>query len=84
MTKAFIDTDIFYNILSKNRARRESTYLLLEEYEDYRFYTSLTVVNELPCISTAKYYRERGIAKGPPTLKKLVAKRGYPRNHGQG
>ncbi len=46
MNKAFIDTNVFYNILFEtsltNKARK-----LLEEHEENKFYTSLTVINEL-------------------------------------
>ncbi len=77
MSKIFIDTNILYNILFKtkltDRARK-----LLEEFEDRSFYTGLIVVNELLYISTAKYYRQRGTAKGPLSLRKIIAKQGYP------
>ena len=77
MSVIFIDTNVFYNVLFKtqltNRSRK-----LLEDFEDWEFNTSLTVVNELLYVSIAKYYRSRGIAKGPLSLRKLVAAKGYP------
>ena len=77
MSKIFIDTNVFYNILFKtqltDRARK-----LLEELEGRSFYTSLIVVNELLYISAAKYYRQRGLARGPLSLRKIIAKQGYP------
>ena len=79
MNKAFIDTNIFYNILFETSltptARR-----LLEENEDSILYTSLTVVNELLYIATRRYYQSTGLARGAWSLKKLVAKRGYPQH----
>jgi predicted nucleic acid-binding protein len=74
----FIDTSIFYNILFKTsltqKARR-----LLEDYEDRKFYTSPTVVNELLYITTRKYYQATGEARGPYSLRRLIASKGYPK-----
>ena len=77
MNKVFIDTNIFYNILFEtsltSNARR-----LLEEYEENKFYTSLTVVNELLYISTRKYYQNLREPKGPYSLRKIITSKGYP------
>ncbi len=53
MNKVFIDTNIFYNILFETSLTRKAR-KLLEDYEENKFYTSLTVVNELLYISTRK------------------------------
>ena len=77
MTKVFIDTNIFYNILfetSLTQAARK----LLEDYEESKFHTSLTVVNELLYISTRKYYQTTGEVSGPYSLRRLIANKGYP------
>ncbi len=78
MRKLFVDTNIFYNILFRTEltsiARR-----ILEENSDAMFYTSMIVVNELLYISTAKYFRDRGIAKGGFSLRKALSRYGYPR-----
>jgi len=46
VSSAFIDTNIFYNILFETSLTQMAR-KLLEEFEDRKFYTSLTVVNEL-------------------------------------
>ena len=77
MNKVFIDTNIFYNILFEtsltSKARK-----LLEEYEENKFHTSLTVVNELLYISVRKYYQTLRELRGPYSLRKLIASKGYP------
>ena len=54
MTSVFIDTNVFYNILFKTNLTQIAR-KLLEEFEDKKFYTSLTVVNELLYIAARKY-----------------------------
>ena len=56
MNKVFIYTNIFYNILFETSLTRKA-WKLLEDYEENKFYTSLTVINELLYISTRKYYK---------------------------
>jgi len=78
VSKSFIDTNVFYNILfgtSLTQIARK----LLEDYEESMFYTSLTVVNELLCISTRKHYQTKGEVSGPYSLRKLIASKGYPK-----
>ena len=78
MNKAFIDTNIFYNVLFETSLTRKVRELL-EVYEENEFYTSLTVVNELLYISTRKYYQTMKELKGPYSLRKLIAEKGYPK-----
>ena len=78
MNGVFIDTNIFYNILFETSLTRVAR-RLLEDYEDKKFHTSLTVVNELLYITTRKYYQATGDAKGPYDMRKLIANKGYPR-----
>ena len=78
MNKVFIDTNVFYNILFETSLTRKAR-KLLEDYEENRFYTSLTVVNELLYISTRKYYQTLGESRGPYSLRKLIARKGYPK-----
>jgi len=77
MNKAFIDTNMFYNILFET-SLTQIVRKLLEDFEQARFYTSLTVVNELLYISTRKYYQTAGEIGGPYSLRKLIASKGYP------
>ncbi len=78
MNQVFIDTNIFYNILFEtsltSKARK-----LLEEYEENKFHTSLTVVNELLYISARKYYQTLRELRGPYSLRKLITTKGYPK-----
>jgi len=74
----FIDTNIFYNILFKT-SLTQTARRLLEDYEDRKFYTSLTVVNELLYIATRKYYQATGEVRGPYSLRRLIAAKGYPK-----
>lgn len=59
MNGIYIDTSIFYNILFKT-SLTQTARRLLEDYEDRKFYTSLTVVNELLYIATRKQYQATG------------------------
>ncbi len=77
MNKVFIDTNIFYNILFETDLTSEAR-KLLEDYEENKFYTSLTVVNELLYISARKHYQALGKIRGPYGLRKLIASKGYP------
>ncbi len=78
MNKVFIDTNIFYNILFETNLTRKARNLL-EDHEENKFYTSLTVVNELLYVSTRKYYQAMEELKGPYSLRKLIANKGYPK-----
>ena len=78
MNGIFIDTSIFYNILFKT-SLTQTARRLLEDYEDRKFYTSLTVVNELLYIATRKYYQATGEVRGPYSLRRLIAGKGYPK-----
>jgi len=73
----FIDTNVFYNALFETSLTRIAR-KLLEDHEESRFYTSLTVVNELLYISTRKYYQATGEISGPYSLRGLITSRGYP------
>ena len=78
MNKVFVDTNIFYNILFETSLTRKAR-KLLEEYEENKFYTGLTVINELLYIFTRKYYQTMQELKGPYSLRKLIAIKGYPK-----
>ncbi len=78
MSKVFIDTNIFYNILFETSLTQIAR-KLLEDYEESMFYTSLTVVNELLYISTRKHYQTTGEISGPYSLRRLIASKGYPK-----
>ncbi len=78
MSSVFIDTNVFYNILFKT-SLTQTARKLLEEFEDKKFYTSLTVVNELLYIATRKYYQTTVEAKGPYGLRRIIASKGYPK-----
>jgi len=78
VSKAFIDTNVFYNILFETSLTQIAR-KLIEDYEESTFYTSLTVVNELLYISTRKYYQTKGEVNGPYSLRKLIASKGYPK-----
>ena len=77
MNKVFIDTNIFYNVLFETNLTRKAR-KLLEDYEENKFYTSLTVINELLYISTRKCYKTMEELKGPYSLRKLIVNKGYP------
>ncbi len=77
MNKVFIDTNVFYNILFETSLTQVAR-KLLEDFEESKFHTSLTVVNELLYISTRKYYQTMGEINGPYSLRRLIASKGYP------
>ncbi len=78
MSSVFIDTNVFYNVLFKTNLTRTAR-KLLEEFEDKEFYTSVTVVNELLYIATRKYYQAKGEIRGPYSLRRIIAVKGYPK-----
>jgi len=78
VNKVFIDTNIFYNILFETNLTSKAR-KLLEDYEENKFYTSLTVINELLYISARKYYQTTEELKGPYGLRKLIVNMGYPK-----
>jgi predicted nucleic acid-binding protein len=78
VSSVFIDTNIFYNILFKT-SLTQTARKVLEELEDKKFYTSLTVINELLYIATRKYYQTTGEAKGSYGLRRIIAVKGYPK-----
>jgi len=78
VSSAFVDTNVLYNILFKT-SLTEKARKTLEELEDRRFYTSLTVVNELLYTTTRKYYESMGEAKGPYSLRNIITDKGYPK-----
>jgi len=78
VNKAFIDTNVFYNILFET-SLTQTARRLLEDYEESMFYTSLTVVNELLYISTRKHYQTRKEISGPYSLRKIITSKGYPK-----
>jgi predicted nucleic acid-binding protein len=73
-----VDTNVLYNILFKT-SLTEKARKTLEELDDRRFYTSLTVVNELLYITTRKYYESMGEAKGSYSLRNIITDKGYPK-----
>ncbi len=77
MSSVFIDTNIFYNILFKTNLTQIAR-KLLEDFEDRKFYTSTTVVNELLYISARKYYQTAEEARGPYSLHRTIIAKGYP------
>ncbi len=77
MNKIFIDTNVFYNILFETSLTQVAR-KLLEDFEESKFHTSLTVVNELLYIFTRKYYQTTGEISGPYSLRRLIASKGYP------
>ncbi len=77
MTGIFLDTNILYNVLFRTQLTTKAIDLLVDN-EDRRFYTSITVVNELLYISTVRHYKERNSVKGPLSLRKVVTREGYP------
>ena len=70
MNKIFIGTNVFYNILFETSFTQVAR-KLLEDFEESKFHTSLTVVNELLYISTRKYYQSTEEISGPYSLRRL-------------
>ncbi|MEL9909036.1 MAG: PIN domain-containing protein [Desulfurococcus sp.] len=73
MSSVFVDTNIFYNILFKT-SLTQTARNILEEFENRKFHTSLIVLNELLYIATREYYQTIGEAKGPYSLRRVIAK----------
>ena len=73
MNKVFIDTNIFYNILFETDLTSDAR-KLLEDYEENKFYTSLTVVNELLYIIRKEALPGPRKDKGPVRLEETHSK----------
>jgi len=76
--KACIDTNVIYNILFKTEKTSKAK-KLLTECASWNLYITTTIYNELLYTVTAKLLGR----PGPRTLKKIIAKKGYPEEVGR-
>ena len=76
--RAYIDTSLILAILleteNSNLAQK-----ILEAHSEYEFVISGIAINEALYVATYEYYKQKGVIKGRHSLRKLIAKKGYPK-----
>jgi len=78
MRLAFIDTSFILSILLETE-KSDLAVQTLEVYRDSRFIISGIAVNETLYVATYEYFKQRDEVKGGYDLRRLIGKRGYPR-----
>ena len=76
--RAYIDTSLILAILletEKSNLAQE----ILEAYSEYKLIISGIAINEALYVATYEYYRQKGEIKGRHSLRKLIARKGYPK-----
>ena len=76
--QAYIDTSLILAILLETE-KSNLAQKILEAYSEYEFVISGIAVNEAIYVATYEYYKQKGEIKGRHSLRKLIAKKGYPR-----
>ncbi len=76
--RIYIDTSFILAILLETE-KSNLVQQVLETYGKYKFVISGIAVNEALYVATYEYYMQRGVIKGRHSLRKLIAKQGYPR-----
>ncbi len=78
MKPAYIDTSFILSILleTENSSLAEQ---VLEAQHSPRLVISGIAFNETVYVATYEYYKQRGIAKGKYSLRKIIVRQGYPR-----
>ncbi len=76
--RIYIDTSFILAILLETE-KSDLAQQVLETYGKYKFVISGIAVNEALYVATYEYYMQRGVIKGRHSLRKLIAKQGYPR-----
>ena len=75
--RAYIDTSLILAILLETE-KSNLAQQVLEAYSEYELVISGIAVNEALYVATYEYYRQKGMIKGRHSLRKLIAKQGYP------
>ncbi|MEB3757120.1 MAG: PIN domain-containing protein [Desulfurococcales archaeon] len=76
--QTYIDTSLILAILLETE-KSNLAQQVLETYGKYEFVISGIAVNETLYVATHEYYRQKGMIKGRHSLRKLIAKQGYPK-----
>ncbi len=76
--RAYIDTSLILAILLETE-KSNLAQQVLEAYSKYEFIISGIAVNEALYVATYEYYKQKGESKGKHSLRKLIAKKGYPK-----
>ena len=76
--QAYIDTSLILAILLETE-KSNIAQQVLEAYSEYEFVISGIAINEALYVATYEYYRQKGEIKGRYSLRKLITKKGYPK-----
>ena len=75
--QVYIDTSLILAILLETE-KSDLAQQTLETYGEFNLVISGVAVNETLYVATHEYYRLKGRIKGRYSLRKLIAKQGYP------
>ena len=78
VSQAYVDTSLILSILLETE-KSSLAQQVLETYAGYELVISGIAVNEALYVATYEYYRHRDGVRGRHSLRKLIAKKGYPR-----
>ncbi|MCE4599819.1 MAG: PIN domain-containing protein [Desulfurococcales archaeon] len=76
--RAYIDTSLILAILLETE-KSSLAQEILEAYSGSKFVISGIAINKALYVATYEYYRQKGEIKGRHGLRKLIAKKGYPK-----
>ncbi len=76
--RTYIDTSIILAILLETE-KSSLAQDILEAYSEYKLVISGIAINEALYVATYEYYRLKGEIKGKHGLRKLIARKGYPK-----
>ena len=75
--RTYIDTSIILTLLLETE-KSSLAQEILEAHSEYDFIISGIAINEALYVASYEYYRQKGEIKGRHSLRKLIAKKGYP------
>ena len=76
--RAYIDTSLILAILLETE-KSSLAQEILEAHSEYDFIISGIAINEALYVATYEYYRQKEEIKGRHSLRKLITKKGYPK-----
>ncbi len=76
--QAYIDTSLILAILLETE-KSNLAQKILEAHSEYKLIISGIAINEAIYVATYEYYKQKGEIKGRHSLRKLIARKGYPR-----
>lgn len=78
MKLVYLDTSFILSILLETE-KSDLAEQILEAHRDSHLMISGIAINESLYVAAYEYYKQRGIAKGRYSLRRLISEQGYPR-----